>query len=243
MENTKIQIPKRLFFIWFGNSQPKYVDFCIQNFKRVNLDFEIVFLRKTVKEIEEIWLKNVINDEYDEVIKRCSFDIINECGIYEDYIKNQKYNLYKKDLRFIQLLGDIVRVELINEFGGIYLDCDTFPLKSFDHELLKLDSFCVKRHYLEHISPDNYFIGSKSRKFVSEIKNPLKFDGKMILQTNKNWFSNVNFWKNKRNFFLCELNDNNLIKNGDFYIEHYNTGTWSKKYGNKINIPFCEMDK
>lgn len=242
MENQEIKIPKRLFFIWFGNQCPKYVYFCIDNFKRKNPSFEIVFLKKTIKEIEEIWFKNIINDKYDLTIRKCQEEVISESGIYSEYIKNQKYNLYKKDIRFIQILSDIVRVELINEFGGIYLDCDTYPLKSFDDELLNYQSFCVKRHYLGYINSDNYFMGSISRKNTNDIVNPFNYRGNCILQTNKNWQSDINFWKNKLNFFKLKLTDESIIKTNDFYIEHYNTGTWSSKKGNLIKIPFSKID-
>lgn len=242
MENQEIKIPKRLFFIWFGNQCPKYVEFCIQNFKRKNPLFEIVFLRKTTKEIEDIWFKNEINNKYDSLIRKCQEEIIFETGIYSDYIRNQKYNLYKDELRFIQILSDVVRVELINEFGGIYLDCDTFPLKSFDDELLSYRTFCVNRHYLGYVNTDNYFMGSISRKYTNDIINPLTYSGDSILQTNKNWQSNINFWKNKLNFFKLKLNDKNIKNDSDFYIEHYNTGTWSSKKGNLIKIPYCKID-
>jgi mannosyltransferase OCH1-like enzyme len=166
MSKEKIEIPKRLFFIWFGNQCPNHVFFCIENFKRKNPDFEIVFLRKNVKQIDDIWLNDAIYDKYDLTIKKCQQEIISEHGIYAEYIKNQKYNLYKKDIRFIQILSDIVRVELINEYGGIYLDCDTYPLKPFDDKLLSYESFCVWRHYLEYVNSDNYFMGSVSRKYT-----------------------------------------------------------------------------
>jgi mannosyltransferase OCH1-like enzyme len=139
-------------------------------------------------------------------------------------------------------LSDIVRVELINEYGGIYLDCDTYPLKSFDDELLTQKTFCVKRHYLGYINSDNYFIGSASRYHTENITNPLNYSGECILQTYKNWQSNLDFWKNKINFFKLKLNDDNIIIKHNFYIEHYNTGTWSNKNGNLIKIPYSKMD-
>ena len=123
--------------------------------------------------MENIWFNDEITDKFDVSIRKCQSDILNTTGIYEEYIQNQKNRLYKNNLRFIQLLSDIVRVELINEYGGIYLDCDTFPLKSFDDSILSMDSFCVERHYLERIDTDNYFMGSKSRLYTSDIINPL----------------------------------------------------------------------
>lgn len=39
-----IEIPKRLFFIWFGNEVPDFVNFSIENHRRANGDFQIVFI-------------------------------------------------------------------------------------------------------------------------------------------------------------------------------------------------------
>jgi hypothetical protein len=39
-----IEIPKRLFFIWFGNQIPDFVRFSIENHKIINKNFQIVFI-------------------------------------------------------------------------------------------------------------------------------------------------------------------------------------------------------
>ena len=64
------------------------------------------------------------------------------------------------------MLADIYRLEILNEFGGIYLDCDTYPLKKFDDKLLE-KSFIVQTYIntinnnkvFSHVISDNYFIG------------------------------------------------------------------------------------
>ena len=65
------------------------------------------------------------------------------------------------------MLSDIYRLKLVSEFGGLYVDCDTFPLKPFDDKLLQLKRFMVARHYNNiasstenNIGDDNYFLGS-----------------------------------------------------------------------------------
>jgi mannosyltransferase OCH1-like enzyme len=45
-------IPKILHFIWFGNNIPSYVYFSINTFKRINPDFSIHFIHKTINELE-----------------------------------------------------------------------------------------------------------------------------------------------------------------------------------------------
>jgi len=60
---------------------------------------------------------------------------------------------------------------LVSTFGGIYVDCDTFPMKPFDDALLQMQQFTVARHYdndakliNKNIGIDNYFFGSVASK-------------------------------------------------------------------------------
>lgn len=39
-------IPKRLIFIWLGSEIPVYGKFCMENFKKVNPDFEIMLVHE-----------------------------------------------------------------------------------------------------------------------------------------------------------------------------------------------------
>ena len=39
-------IPKRLIFIWLGSEVPDYGKFCIDSFKKVNLDFETMLVHE-----------------------------------------------------------------------------------------------------------------------------------------------------------------------------------------------------
>lgn len=64
------------------------------------------------------------------------------------------------------MLSDILRMEILNEYGGIYVDCDTFPIKPFDDDIIS-KSFIAQHdykigygrnaRYVKYI--DNYFIG------------------------------------------------------------------------------------
>lgn len=57
-------------------------------------------------------------------------------------------------------------MEILNEYGGIYVDCDTFPIKPFDDDIIS-KSFIAQHdykigygrnaRYVKYI--DNYFIG------------------------------------------------------------------------------------
>jgi hypothetical protein len=71
-------------------------------------------------------------------------------------------------------------LEIINTYGGIYLDLDTFPLKPFDDKLLQKEFFTVRRHYDNlaalknaetNIGSDNYFIGGNGTKDITHNEN------------------------------------------------------------------------
>lgn len=62
------KIPKILHFIWFGDVIPEYVSFSIENFRKVNPDFEIDFVNRTLDEINDIKMNNVTKNKTDELI-------------------------------------------------------------------------------------------------------------------------------------------------------------------------------
>lgn len=77
----------------------------------------------------------------------------------DDYVRWQA-QFYGTKLHFLQLLSDIARIEVLNEYGGIYLDCDTFPISKFDDKLLSNDFFAVERKSRGMKSfLDNFFLG------------------------------------------------------------------------------------
>ena len=120
-------IQKKLHFIWLGDNIPNYVNFAIENFRNVNKDFEIYKWFFTIKDIE---------NPKDELLKRA----------IDDALKNKKLPC-NKHKPFIVIVSDNYRCVLLKHYGGIYLDCDTFPIKPFDEKLLRLNNFSVTRSY------------------------------------------------------------------------------------------------
>jgi mannosyltransferase OCH1-like enzyme len=237
-------IPKRLFFVWFGNRIPKYAEFSLESFRKVNPDFEIVGVFRSVREIEEISAADLDSiSRYDAAIRTCIDALLGQNGFYEEYIRNQR-NVYGRNLRFVQILSDLVRMELLNEFGGIYLDCDTFPVKPFDESLLETGRFCVSRHYEgNNVFPDNYFMGSEPSPSLGRWAFPLRNENgvKYILQTVPNWRSSLGFVKNRILFRCLSLKIGEWSFSPDFYIDHFNGFSWSSE--NVSSIPFCKLDK
>ena len=96
---------------------------------------------------------------YIDNILYCIDNILKLNGIYNNIIKHY-ISLNRK---FISILCNILRIELLNKYGGIYLDCDTFPLRPFDDYLLSLKEFCsyipIKRNSKFYRHRDCNFIG------------------------------------------------------------------------------------
>ena len=101
------------------------------------------------------------------MVKRALCRVLEE---QDDYIKWQR-DFYGTHLSFLQLLSDVVRVEVLNHYGGIYLDLDTFPIAKFDDNLLSHEFIVVKRKS-SGMQPffDNFFLGKSKSDF--QVQNP-----------------------------------------------------------------------
>ena len=238
-----LKIPKNIFFIWLGNNIPSYALYAVQAFKQANNNFHIQLVHKTINEIENVNVSDIID--------QCLLDsiniIFNKYKIpkqYKEYVNNQK-KIYGNDIRFIQLLSDIFRVQLTNSIGGIYLDCDTVPNKPFDDILLSND-FCVTRHYNNnYISQDNYFFGITKKNNINDFLIPIPYENrinqkyKLICQTIPNIQNNIKFIYQKSLFFRSKLLYKTYLFNTEFYINHYYNKNW--KF-NVCKIPICKYD-
>jgi hypothetical protein len=124
-------IPKQLFFIWFGDSIPNYVYYSIDSFKQMNQSYTVDLLYYNINDI--------INSR-DSVIQTCkNYISLTKNGINNKYFKYIKRRIDSK-FNYLQILSDFLRFELLYYYGGIYLDCDTFPVKPFD-DLLNRNCF------------------------------------------------------------------------------------------------------
>lgn len=229
-------IPKILHFIWLGNYMPSYVLFSIQSFKKMNETFDIHFLHYTIDQIESLDVKT--DDDY--LLQRTINGILCKCDKYLNVMQHCKQN----NLMFIQLLSDIYRLEILNFYGGIYLDCDCFPKRSFDDEMLSYEQFIVQRHFVYNLlENDNYFIGTQKDKILWDIFDKKTAQHiKKLIQTERNWYNNIEYLKLKKKFIDCKLQIGESFSNKDFYIDHYSMKTW-KDCGKGIQTPICKYDK
>lgn len=245
--STKM-IPKYIYLIWLGDNLPIYISNVIQLYKKLNSKFTVIFIHFTINNIYNIYL-NTYTVQYSTQLKKSINYILNIENKYKNFILEQK-QIYGKNIRAIQILSDIFRLELINTYGGIYVDCDTVPLKPFDNALLANNKFIVTRHYdtgflyktnTKYI--DNYFIGSNGQS-NGQITN-LTDDKTLIqiLQTDKNWYKNIFYQYRKKQFYNNTLDIKTLIQlNSNFYIEHYHDNNWKRNVYNKIRTEKCFLD-
>lgn len=220
-------IPRQLFFIWLGNDKPGYVDFCINAFRKVNPDFKIDLIRYTVEEIENY--DKLQSSIYDEDLKNCIHYIQTEKDKYVELI--QEYKKYGR--KFIQVIANILRLILINKYGGIYLDCDTFPLKKFDNELLSNDTFCTSTYVdLQNKRKlDCFFLGCKKGIYTKNYYFKKRYETHDLYYIkSKEWIDS------KKMFYKCEL-EINLDDKSPYYIEHFQDRTWLRN-----KTPLCKFD-
>ena len=141
-------IPKLLIFIWLGSEPPDYGKFCIDAFRKVNPEFEIML----VNEVDVEHPKN-------EDVKECMRLVYSkDYNIYKHMVERPWAKVHLKINKKANLAAysDALRLYLLNKYGGIYLDLDTFPVKAFDEKLLSYEGFAVN-----HIQKrcDYFFLG------------------------------------------------------------------------------------
>lgn len=234
-------IQKVLYFIWIGNHFPSYASCAINAFQQMNPSFEIHLASFNLQDLYRIETGDAYNDD-ESLLRKSIQSILCNDSKYSSLINHCKRN----NLRFIQILADVYRLELLQHYGGIYLDCDTFPVKPFDENLLQRTQVIVQRHFNDQsVVNDNYFIGYDKNSqipLVVDIFDECKTkDVYKCLATPIGWWKNVNFLRNKKKFFECKLNIGEYSFSRDFYIDHYNALTW-KDVGKGLKIQKCKFD-
>ncbi len=106
MENYNI--PKRIFYCWFGGEKPPEVIKCIDNWKKMLSGYEIIEI-------------NERQNEYFDIEKECRDNL---------WLKTCREN------KIWAYMADYARLKALYDNGGIYFDTDITVEKSFD-DLLK----------------------------------------------------------------------------------------------------------
>ncbi len=102
----EIKIPKKIFYVWLGDQKDKLANICIENWRMMLPDYEII--------------------EINEKSPYFDFDYeYNNCLWFR--------TVY--DLKLWAYASDYIRAKVLYENGGIYLDTDITIYKSFNNLL------------------------------------------------------------------------------------------------------------
>lgn len=224
-------IPKRLIFIWLGSEIPDYGKFCIENFKKVNSDFEIML-------VYEPDMENIQN--YD--LKDCL-----------SFVQSENYNFYKhmvvrpwakkhltSKVGHITAISDAFRFYLLNKYGGIYLDLDTFPVKPFDDKLLSYENGFAVNHVKKRC--DYFFLGfnsgcvdcgrllgykqeyAKGQVFSNEVHR-VKYPEELVSKLKSNKLHIMEKFQKG----TLQFGESLICKSWpEYYIDHFRIGNWNK---------------
>jgi len=143
--------------IWLGNAVPGYALESARLFRLKYPKYDFNFIRYSIDKIRKV-CEDGSKTDIDNALYGACRDAFYSRGFYSEYIKNQK-RIYGSRMKNVMLLSDLFRLELLNLFGGIYIDVDSVPGAAFDENIMSRNRFCVSRKYGEKIAPDNYFMG------------------------------------------------------------------------------------
>ena len=219
-----MMIPKNIFLIWIGNYIPTYIRRNIQRYAQLNQDFCVQFIHRTLPELDSI-KKGHTRCIVDKLILKSYNQLKSKKpSKYGQYIHELKKNTFVFNVESIVSLSDILRLELLNTFGGIYVDCDVFQLKTFDFSLLQTKRFVVKVHHTSNFfSSDNFFIGSIPQTKGDYLDMPFlnPYNCRHIVQTIDSWRTNIQYILNRKYFYSLEFDKIKPAFDNNFYIEHY----------------------
>ena len=225
-------IPKRMIFIWLGpNEVPDYGKFSMDTYRKVNPDFEMMFVRE--KDVE-----HPSNPDFAEML-RLVHDV-DEDNTYKKiyYRKWAEAHLsgHASSPRGCTRYADVFRAFLLNKYGGVYLDLDTFPVRPFDDKLLssRFKIFNRKNYW-----PDSFFLGFPAgccdeNVFRWTEKNGVIPEHKsirsLILPSNLVRLCEMFKILRKKFFGLTLKYGERVLREnpyGDYYIDHYWRNTYA----------------
>lgn len=172
------------------------------------------------------------NEELPKVVKLCFDSVEKHKGNYEvirldkeslcDYIDIPNFLLQKRSDQKIKIafFTDIIRLALLDLYGGVWLDATIFLSASIDNNILNQDFFMFQRS--EYASnkkfwidfnhdyfgwDDSHYVNALNSFIVAKINNPIIHHMLEIL---------VIFWKNEDNiphYFFFQIMLNQFFKN------------------------------
>lgn len=217
---------KEILFLWFGDNEPKYANYTIENFRQINPTWNIKYITYSNQDLINYKLQNDSILEY-------SIDTI---------FKTRKY-------RHNSFLCDIYKYEYIRQTTKqkyvVYCDLDCFPIAPLDDFMfLKGDTIENAIWYQHNFFGTNFqayqFLTSKNielkdnwcisnfmmtRNFFYQIYKYIDMSKQLILNENGiivNPDQIGILQKRKCDFFNCKIQLNDIFCNNQLTpIEHY----------------------
>jgi mannosyltransferase OCH1-like enzyme len=109
----ELKIPKMLHFIWLGSPMPEHMERNVTEWQRLNPEWRAY-----------LWTDQNIPVLRHSALYRRAKDLVPPDAVY-------------------QFQADIIRLELLYDFGGFYADTDTRPLKPIDSALYGHEVFAA----------------------------------------------------------------------------------------------------
>ena len=208
-----------MYMIWFGKDIPDYINNSIEWYKKINSEFDFQIIFYTIENLEDIYRSDVHNLSENDKLLYHSIQLA----------KNQIIS--GRRMPCIPRISFFLRQEILNKYGGIYLDCDTFPIKPFDEELLNNNYFISCRYIksYNYLFFDNFFSGQ-----IQTINNKIFHICKEYLTSELDY--NVLYPLNERkiDYNLCKKFYNGTLKYGEYYgdpkfnyLDHYTLWNWN----------------
>jgi predicted O-methyltransferase YrrM len=139
-------IPKLIHLLYFGETE--FMNFhyeCIKSMSMNMPNYNIIIYNK----------KEPIGNVYWEGVKKLPNILIEKIDVPEEYDGFP--------LSYFQYKADVVRLNVLYEKGGVYLDIDMLVIKNFDHIINSGKGFYISEEYEKGKGLINAFIASKPR--------------------------------------------------------------------------------
>lgn len=108
-----LKIPKMLHFIWIGKPMPEHLEHNLKEWRRLHPEW-----------LTYLWTEKNIPDLRHQELYRAAPKLVPQDAVE-------------------QFRADIIRYELLYDFGGFYADVDTRPLRNIESALVGLEVFAA----------------------------------------------------------------------------------------------------
>ena len=217
---------------------PRYAWHVMNTYKAVNPDFAVDF-------VHEEDARRPVHPDVAECLRlvrdgSSKYHRIFDVPIFKGMFRNETV--------FNTALSDAVRFYLLDKYGGIYLDLDTWPVAPFDDWLLSQRYFHANVRNGDKTYPDVYFMGADGKTETTRgIYHESLLVKPTLLPVDDQAVNAKTRERLSRRLQLCDIKYGDFYCNADrTYVNHLNAckkNWWSeiKKHGPPANAGHARM--